>query len=268
MPRICSAGKPSVPWNTTPFAPDDACSDKMRGTCHRSPFGTMYAPSTDTNGAALLTSFRAAFPAKHIPQQPAAGIARTTFGRKCGGSWQMSLPGTFLPRTLRQGQSTQHAKTLRRWVTKPELLPLERRTWVATTYGPEVGFLHTPTTKANYCAASMQKWPCARAFRTVFGKATPAAHEWLMGWPIGWSDCAPLETGKFQLWHGRSCQQCRCHRGMPRRHPVRRLASPGCGSARLQARKDPNLPGVAQRRSHESAPIHPPVDRRHGSPRG
>jgi hypothetical protein len=29
----------------------------------------------------------------------------------------------------------------------------------------------------------------------------------LMGWPTGWTDCAPLETGKFQQWlrlHGKS----------------------------------------------------------------
>ena len=24
--------------------------------------------------------------------------------------------------------------------------------------------------------------------------------EWLMGWPIGWTDLKPLETDKYQLW--------------------------------------------------------------------
>jgi hypothetical protein len=60
--------------------------------------------------------------------------------------------------------------------------------------------LHTPTTKANYCADSMQKWPAAREFRRVFGRPSPAIHEWLMGWPEGWTDTAPLETGKWQQW--------------------------------------------------------------------
>ncbi len=35
----------------------------------------------------------------------------------------------------------------------------------------------------------------------------PAWVEWLMGWPIGWTDLRPLETVKFQQWlhaHGRS----------------------------------------------------------------
>lgn len=29
---------------------------------------------------------------------------------------------------------------------------------------------------------------------------TPTNHEWLMGWPPGWSDFAPLATAKFQQW--------------------------------------------------------------------
>ncbi len=36
------------------------------------------------------------------------------------------------------------------------------------------------------------------------GQLNPSWVEWLMGWPIGWTDLKPLETGKFrnvQLWH-------------------------------------------------------------------
>jgi hypothetical protein len=32
--------------------------------------------------------------------------------------------------------------------------------------------------------------------------------EWLMGWPLGWTDLKQLGTGKFQQWcerHGTSC---------------------------------------------------------------
>ena len=35
----------------------------------------------------------------------------------------------------------------------------------------------------------------------------PSWVEWLMGWPIGWTDCAPLATDKFRRWwsaHGGS----------------------------------------------------------------
>ena len=95
----------------------------------------------------------------------------------------------------------------------------------------------TPTATANQLAPSMQKhpgcrewWPTPRAqirpghikySRGRFnleeeggasvpggGKLNPPWVEWLMGWPIGWTDCEPLETGRCQQWlrsHGLSC---------------------------------------------------------------
>lgn len=86
------------------------------------------------------------------------------------------------------------------WVTKPDAFPCPRRTWVVTTFGHGIGFVHTPTTKANYAAISMQKWPGCRAYVRAFGRPSPGVEEWLMGWPDGWSDTQPLATGKFQSW--------------------------------------------------------------------
>ena len=40
------------------------------------------------------------------------------------------------------------------------------------------------------------------------GKLNPMWVEWLMGWPLGFTDCAPLETDKYQQWlskHGVNC---------------------------------------------------------------
>lgn len=34
----------------------------------------------------------------------------------------------------------------------------------------------------------------------VGGKLNPTWVEWLMGWPLGWTDCAPLGMDKFQQW--------------------------------------------------------------------
>jgi DNA (cytosine-5)-methyltransferase 1 len=42
------------------------------------------------------------------------------------------------------------------------------------------------------------------------GKLNPMWTEWLMGWPLGWTDLKPLETDKFRLWqqqHGVSSSE-------------------------------------------------------------
>jgi hypothetical protein len=75
-----------------------------------------------------------------------------------------------------------------------------RQTWVQTTKGCGIGFVHTPTATANYCAPSMRKWQSALNFQMVFGKVTPTNHEWLMGWPLGWTELKQLETDKFRSW--------------------------------------------------------------------
>jgi len=193
-------GKQSALWSSMPFAQDDSCSDKMRGTCHRSPFGTMYVLLTDARSEELLTWFLAAFPAKDIPQQLRGKIMQTISGRKSCGSWQMSLPGTYGLRTSVSKRLIGQQTTLKRWVIPSAASKWPRRTWVQTMYGNDIGFLHTPTCTANYAAKSMQKWKCAQEFVRVFGRPTPTNHEWLMDWPIGWTDSKPLETGKFQQW--------------------------------------------------------------------
>jgi hypothetical protein len=174
--------------------------DKMTDFSRLSRFGMTFKPLTVGRGEALLTSYLAGFHVRPIPKLRLDAIQRTTFGRRCGEWWQMSLPGTSLPKTSAELQSTKRQKTLNRWVTKPERLPLARQTWVLTTFDQDIGYLHTPTTKGNYCADSMQKWPGCVVWRQVFGKVTPESHEYLMGWPIGWSDLRPLAMDKFQQW--------------------------------------------------------------------
>lgn len=86
-----SAGAPSVQWRSMPSAPDDSCSDKMKDTCHRSPFGMMFVPSTDAHGEALLTWFRGGFLARTSASRTATGQGSTA---KRAGSGE-SLRGSF-----------------------------------------------------------------------------------------------------------------------------------------------------------------------------
>jgi len=57
----------------------------------------------------------------------------------------------------------------------------------------------TPTRKSGQPA----QYPINQALRDAekkSGRPNPVWIEWLMGWPLGWTDLKPLETDKFQKW--------------------------------------------------------------------
>lgn len=197
---ICSATAASARSSTT-RPPSASCSPaSATEACHLSPSTATSEPSMlDPTGDAL-TSWLAGFRAKSTAALLEDAEWRKTSGRSSSGSWQMPLQGLSLPRTSQAPQSTPQPMTSKRWVTPPAASRFPRRTWVLTTFGSDTGYLHTPTCAANYAAPSMQKWPNCRAFVLVFGKPSPANHEWLMDWPAGWTDLRPLETAKWQSW--------------------------------------------------------------------
>ena len=183
-----------------------SASAKMMEFCSRSQSGMTCEHLMENFGKAVLMWFLEDFPVRHIPRRLREKTLRTISGRKCDGSWQMSLPGTFLPRTSKDAQLTGRQMILSRWVTPSNAYLCQRETWVQTTFGKDFGFVHTPTCTANYAAPSMQKWKSCQNFVQAFGRPSPKNHEWLMGWPIGWTDFKPLEMGKFQSWlqqHGK-----------------------------------------------------------------
>lgn len=73
---------------------------------------------------------------------------------------------------------------------------------------------HFPTPQArdwkgkSQRASSGNKTDCLP--NAVGGQLNPYWVEWLMGWPIGWTDLKPLEIDKYQQWlesHGNFCMQ-------------------------------------------------------------
>lgn len=185
-----------------------SCSpDSETEACQHSPYSATSVISTVDPSEDALKLWLAAFPAKPTAAHLEDARWLKTSGRKCSGSWQMSLPYTSLPKTSQRKQSTPQPTTLRRWVTPSDAWRFPRQTWVLTTFGSATGFLHTPTHTANYACKSMQKWPNCREFVRVFGKPSPSNAEWLMGWPAEWTALRPLETDKFLSWlqqHGES----------------------------------------------------------------
>lgn len=165
-----------------------------------SPFGMISVHSMEKNGKEELISSREDFLVNIFLQQ-AEGIRRQSI---CGLKWQELFlklgHGTSFVRMFQKVQSLKPDLISGVKVTLSDIQKYRRKTWVQTILGKDGGFLHTPTTKANYQSKSMQKWKCCRNFVRVFGKAHPENQEWLMGWPEGWTDLEPLAMDKCPLF--------------------------------------------------------------------
>ena len=75
-------------------------------------------------------------------------------------------------------------------------------TWMKRTYGENFGYVHTPTTMANYAAPSMMKHQGCRNFVKVFERPSPSNAEYLMGFPLGASANIPLTKNNYDIWKG------------------------------------------------------------------
>jgi len=169
-------------------------------------FGMTSEPSTQNLGAELLTWYRAGFRASRFQVQHVAGTQQSIYGRKCSESLVNLNHHSSLRKTSQSLRSTTRPMTLNRWVIKSAASIFPRRTWVQTTFGDDTGYLHTPTSTANYSAPYMMRWAACREFVRVFGAPHPINAEWMMGWPIGWTDLSPLAMDRFQQWrreHGK-----------------------------------------------------------------
>ena len=143
-----------------------------------------------------LTLFAEDFLASHSPVRLEDETTRKTSGQKCTKSLSKSGHALCSLRMSPSGQSTgQHGPS--------SLSATERRAFVLelmisgqTIRDIAGGYVHTPTTKANYTAPSMQKWPSCRRYVRVFGDGpvSPSDAEFLMGFPVGWTDLDVSET--------------------------------------------------------------------------
>lgn len=196
-------------WKSTPTAQDDSCNAKMRGTFHRSQFGMMYAPSTDALGAELLTWFLEDFRVSHFRVRAEDGELPSTYGQRCCELSEKLSLDTCSPRTSRKKRSQSRRETSSWPGSIVELGEFPPPHWLAAhTDESASGWLPTPTATANHECESMQKWPNHRLLRRVTcGRSIgPSYWEWMMGWPIGWTDSEPLGTDRFRKWllsHGK-----------------------------------------------------------------
>lgn len=206
----CSVIPQCASLRSTPTA--DPCCSHASGTecCRDSRSGTTCGPSTGDRGGVQLTLFQEASPASRSAPRPAGGTARQTSGLRCAASSTSAGRDGCSPKTSPRPRSEAPPPTSVQTVTVVGSPVSARPTWLASIVESDGGLLATPTAKANQWAPSMSKWPGCRALQRLCGPETRAsAFEWMMGWPIGWTELEPLVTVKYQRWlrsHG-ACSQ-------------------------------------------------------------
>lgn len=119
---------------------------------------------------------------------------------KAIGNAQAPLVAATAFRVLAYRHKNQTNNSLK--VTEEEISRFftTQTTWIKETYGEDFGFVHTPTTMANYSAPSMMKHTGCRNFVEVFNRPTPANAEYLMGMPYGASSTNPMSKKNIEVW--------------------------------------------------------------------
>jgi hypothetical protein len=239
-------GDACVRLKITPTQQAYYSKDRTTDSFPRSLSGMTFAPSMGVLGKGLLMWCQEGFPAKTSQQQEKEkGFQEKK--AVCGTKWleslrkfNLSLFGLRTPLSLELGALSLSCKTLPKWGSMQSGELWERTTLMPHINETECGFWPTPTVKGDHnrkgasaksgdgLATAVKKWPTpqARDWKGSLGKGcqergghqsslpaevggslNPTWVEWLMGWPLGWTDLKPLETAKFQKWldsHGTS----------------------------------------------------------------
>ena len=239
----CLDGAPSALLKLIPMRAESCLLDRLTDALTDSQSGTTCGPSTGSDGAERSMSsavdFRVRTSAQPVEERESLGRG-LGFGPRWHalsvmfdhGSWswktarclfQEDLPwsSVILPRwgMMRAGEC---------WERNTSELPIKDtgsglwptpvadgdRTTNYAQGGTSLGFAArnwpTPTCHDRKGASGAKRGkgatggPCLTM--VIGGTLSPMWVEWLMGWPVGWTDCAVLETDKFRQWldlHGK-----------------------------------------------------------------
>ena len=199
-----SDGEQSAPLNGNPIQQAYCSPDKMMEVSRLSRFGMTFKPLTASRGEELLMLYRADFHAKTLVQpEKAQELMENEAG--CGEKWRGSFakydPDSSLWRTHQcslLGGLDEFSETWPRWGSMRtgecyQLPMLEQN-----INEKEYGLWPTPTTPSGggNCGGSGAYKNAIKNGTHIPHSINPNLYEWLMGWPIGWTDLKPLETDK------------------------------------------------------------------------
>jgi hypothetical protein len=200
--------------------------DKMTEFSRLSRFGITFKPLTEIRGEELLTLYLEGFHAK-TSQLQEMEMGLTENDQECGEKWHGLLArfdqDSHLWRTVQCSlleDLNESLQTLPRWgmtvggalYLLPTLVQnIEENesglslipTPTSSTGGPN----HNSPTTISGKRFTMNLAGYAQSTSQVIGQLNPTWVEWLMGWPLGWTDLKPLEMDKFHCvpqQHGES----------------------------------------------------------------
>ena len=165
-----SDGQLFAQLKTTIIALNASCKDKTKDILKDSPYGQTYVPSKDLSGNPQWISLLAAFLAKHSVRQHTEYQQPKISGTRWIASLVKLNPKSF-SRKMSPLKPFQKQPKIAASVDI-ELLdsPFLRKTWAQTIAEIGTGFLHTPTTAANYLAPSMFQHQGCENYIRVFGQ--------------------------------------------------------------------------------------------------
>ena len=184
------------------------------GSSHASQSGMMFKPSTGDRGGGKLIFSAADSPARTLvaPEGERESVVPKVV---CGDIWR-ELP-------MRYDHATSSLKThltlfpedldkssaiFPRWGMMSDGVLWERKQPTFHISGNESGLLPTPKasmdgtspkTLAMVLRGDAEK-SLPRVLKMIGLTLQPSFAEWMMGWPIGWTDSLPLGTDKFRQW--------------------------------------------------------------------
>jgi hypothetical protein len=186
----------------------------------------MFKPLTENRGEELLTSYLEAFRARTYQQQEKV-LESTGQEVECGITWHessekynqnMSSLKTAQPCVL-EGLS-ESSKTLPRSGMMQDGQYWEQPTSVLRTKEKECGLWPTPQAQdAKHSGKNTEnRINQGRQLQLahtagIGGQLNPTWVEWLMGWPLGWTDLKPLETDKSL--YAPQKPSSTCHNALP-----------------------------------------------------
>ena len=203
-----SDGEQFVQSSGNPIQQAYLSQDKMTDFSRLSRFGMTFKPLTESLGEALLMWYLGDSHAK-TSRRLALEVVSKGLGQVCGSTWhgssvKLDQPMLLLktPLCCLKEDWQPSLKTWPRWGMMQNGECFQQEPLEQTTRGSESGYLPTPTChnakEGAYPAEYTRKTPTLATH--VGGKIHPEFTEWMMGWPLGWTDLKPLATDKFQQW--------------------------------------------------------------------